>query len=105
MANIDANFLEFFSHAWPAIAAQAQPRLFLDVGQNDHISALPAAGGTVQESPKATRADIQDLAQPVDREGPAMFFDEPEPSRGLHANRCRAAPSWLLAREELGGFF
>ena len=79
MANIDANFLKFFSHAWPAIAAQAQPRLFFDVGQNDHISALPAAGGTVQESPKAARADIQDLAQPVDREGPAMFFDEPKP--------------------------
>ncbi len=24
MANIDANFLELFSHAWPPIAAQAQ---------------------------------------------------------------------------------
>ena len=34
-----------------------------------------------------------------------MFFDKPEPFRGLHANHCRAAPSRLLAREELGGLF
>ena len=29
--NIDADFLQFFGHPWAAIAAQAQPRLLLDV--------------------------------------------------------------------------
>ena len=104
MANIDANVLEFFSHRWPAIAAQAQTGLFLDVGQNDHIGALPAAGGTVPESPQATRADIQDLTQPVDREDPAMFFYERKPHVFRHSLGPMAfMPS--LAREELGGFF
>jgi hypothetical protein len=79
VSDIDTNLLQFFGHSRAAVAAQAQTRLFLDVGQNDQISALPAAGGTVPESPQATRADIQDLAQPVDREGPTLFFDEPKP--------------------------
>jgi hypothetical protein len=33
----------------------------------------------------------------------SVFFDKLEASRSLQAIPCRAAPSWLLAREELGG--
>ena len=35
----------------------------------------PACRGTVPESPQSTRADIHDLTQPVDREGPELFFN------------------------------
>lgn len=79
MPHIDADFLQLFGHPWAAIAAQAQARLFLDMRQNHHVHVLPAAGRTPSEGPQATRADIHHLAQPVDREGPSVFFDEPEP--------------------------
>jgi hypothetical protein len=49
------------------------------VSQNHHIHVLPAAGGTAAEGPQATGADIHHLTQPIDREGPALFPDEPEP--------------------------
>lgn len=77
--DIDTDLLQFLGHSWAAVAAQAQTRLFHDVGQNDHIRALPAAGGTVPESPQSARADVHGLAQPVDREGTTLFFDEPKP--------------------------
>ena len=41
-----------------AVAAQAQARLLLDVGQNHHVRALPAAGGTAAEGPQAAWTDI-----------------------------------------------
>ena len=59
--HIDANFLQLFGHSGPAVAAQAQTRLFLDVGQDDHISTLPAAGRTAAERPQSARADVHDL--------------------------------------------
>ena len=105
MAHINPNFLQFFGHSRPAIAAQAQARLFLDMGQNDHVCVLPAAGRAAAKGPQATRADVHHLTQPIRCKAAAMFLDEPKPSRGLRANRCRAVPSRLLAREELGGLF
>ena len=79
VTNLDANLFQFLRHPRPAIAAKAEARLFLDVCQNNHVHALPAAGRTAAEGPQATRADIHPLAQPVDRESTLMFFDEPEP--------------------------
>ena len=79
VTHIDTDLLQLLSHPWAAIAAQAQARLFLDVGQNDHIRALPAAGGTVPESPQSTRADIYYLTKSINREGPALFFNKPKP--------------------------
>jgi hypothetical protein len=49
--DIDPSFLQFFGHPWAAIAAKAQTGLFLDVGQNDHVRMMPAAGWTAAESP------------------------------------------------------
>ena len=46
-----ADFLQFFGHPWAAIAAQAQARLFLDMGQNDHVCVLPAAGRAAAKGP------------------------------------------------------
>lgn len=77
--DIDANLLEFFGHPGPAMAAKAQPRLLLDVRQNDHVHVLPAAGRAAAKGSQPTRADIHHLAQPVDRESSTLFFDEPEP--------------------------
>ena len=51
MTNIDTNLFQSLRHPRPAIAAKAQTRLFLDMGQNDHVCALPAAGRAVAENP------------------------------------------------------
>jgi hypothetical protein len=48
---VDANLLQLFGHPGTAIAAQAQPRLLLDMGQNHHVQVLPAAGRTAAEGP------------------------------------------------------
>ena len=102
--NIDPNFLQFFGHSWAAIAAQAQTRLFLDVGQNNHVRALPAAGGAAAEGPQATRADIHHPAQAFDRERRTVFFDKPKPHGVGHSLGPMAfMPS--ITRKELGGFF
>ena len=86
--HINANLLEFFRHPGPAIVAQAQPRLLLDMRQNHHAHVLPPAGWTAPERPQSARADIHHPAQPIDREGAALFFDEPE-TRGF-----RPAKNW-----------
>lgn len=77
--DIDADFLQLFGHPGAAVAAQAQPRLLLDVRQNNHVHVLPAAGGAAAERPQPARADIQHPAQTIDREGTTLFLDEPEP--------------------------
>jgi len=77
--DIDTDLLQFFGHSWAAIAAQAQARLLLDMRQNHHIHALPAAGRTAAERPQSAGADIHHPTQPIDRESPALFFNEPEP--------------------------
>ena len=83
MPDIDANLLQFFGHPWPAIAAKAQTRLLLDVGQNTHVHALPAAGRATAKGPKATRVDVHHLTQPIRCKAAAMFLNQAEPFRGL----------------------
>jgi hypothetical protein len=79
VTDINANLFQFFGHSWAAVTAQAQTRLFLDMRQHNQICPLPAAGRSATESPKSARADVHNLTQPVDLEGPTMFFDEPKP--------------------------
>ena len=98
--HIDADLLQLFGHAGPAVATQAQTRLFLDVRQNDHIHALPAVGWTAAERPQPARADIHDLAQPLYREGPAFAIVAPT-NGATWLILQRPETSWLLAREEL----
>jgi hypothetical protein len=49
------------------------------MGQNNHVHVLPATGWAAAKGSQSARADIHHLAQPVDREGATLFFDEPEP--------------------------
>ena len=77
--HIYPNVLEFFGHSRSAIAAQAQTGLFLDMGQNDHVRALPAAVRVATKGPQATRADVHHPAQVLDRERPTVFFNKLEP--------------------------
>ena len=71
--------LQFFCHPGAAVATQAQSRLLLDVRQNHHVHVQPAAGRAAAESPQPVGADIHRPTQPVYRESPALFFNEPEP--------------------------
>jgi len=79
MPNLQANFLQLLSHPGAAIAAQAEARLLLDMRQNNHVRALPPAGGAATERPQTTRADVHHMTETVSRKGPFVFFDEPEP--------------------------
>ena len=79
MTDIDPNLLQLFGHSWPAIAAKTQARLFLDMGQNDHVCVLPAAGRAAAKGPQTARADVHELAQPLCWERPNVFFDKPKP--------------------------
>ena len=54
MANVQTQLFEFFGHSWTAIAAQAETRLFLDMGQNDHVGPLPLAGWAAAIGAQAT---------------------------------------------------
>ena len=65
MANIQANLFQVLSHARPAIAAKAETRLFLYVGQSHHIRPLPTACRPSAERTQTTRADIHDMTHPA----------------------------------------
>ena len=65
MANIQANLFQVLSHARPAIAAKAETRLFLYVGQSHHIRPLPTACRPSTERTQTTRADIHDMTHPA----------------------------------------
>lgn len=49
--HIDADLLQLFGHPGAAIATPAQARLLLDVRQNHHVHALPAAGRPAAKGP------------------------------------------------------
>src|SRR5690606_7319740 len=98
--DIDTDLLQFLGHSWPALTAQAQARLFLEMRQNNHVRALSAAGRAAAESPQPARADVHDLTQPVGRKGPAMFFDEPKPHGFWLTKNC---PLGRLLRNRLPG--
>jgi hypothetical protein len=74
MANVPTRLLEFFGHSWTSISAQAEPGLFLDMGQHDHVGPLPLTGGSAATGAQATFADIQNLTKAVGREFAAMLF-------------------------------
>ena len=76
MTYIDTDLFQFLRHPRPAIVAKAQTRLFFDMGQNDHVCALPAAGRAAAYGPQPARADVHDLTQPLGWERPTMFFDK-----------------------------
>lgn len=61
MPDIDADFLQLFSQPRPAIAPQAQPRLLLDVRQNDDVQTTATARPAARDESSARRA----IAQPA----------------------------------------
>ncbi len=50
MPDIDADFLQLFGHPWAAIAAQARPRLFLDVRQTTLCECCLRLGGRLRKA-------------------------------------------------------
>ena len=79
MTNVQAKLLQFFGHAWTAIAAQAETGLFLDMGQDNHVSPLPLAGRSAAISTQTAGTDFEDVAHALRAKGITMFFDESEP--------------------------
>ena len=53
MADIQTNLFQLLGHSGAAITAQAETRLFLDVGKRDQIRPLSATGGATTESTEA----------------------------------------------------
>jgi hypothetical protein len=64
VADINADFLQFFGHPRAAAAARGQARLLLDVRQNDHFHVMSAAA----KRPHTAWTDVHHLTQPIDQE-------------------------------------
>ncbi len=47
LANLKAQLIQFFGHAWPAVAAQAQAVLITDMRQEHHVTPLAMRRGPV----------------------------------------------------------
>ena len=68
VADIQANFFQLFCYPWPAIAAQTETRLFLDLRKRNQIRSLPPASWTTAELAQTTRADVHHMAHPTNGE-------------------------------------
>ena len=68
VADIQANFFQLFCYPWPAIAAQTETRLFLDMRKRNQIRSLPPASWTTAERAQTTRADVHHMAHPTNGE-------------------------------------
>ena len=68
VADIQANFFQLFYYPWPAIAAQTETRLFLDMRKRNQIRSLPPASWTTAERAQTTRADVHHMAHPTNGE-------------------------------------
>ena len=79
MANTQTQLLQFFCHARSAIATQAEARLLLYMGQNNHISPLSLTGGALAKGTKAPSADFHDLTETCDGKRLSVFLDKSEP--------------------------
>jgi len=89
MSDVQADFLQLFRHPRPAVAAQAETRLFFDMCQRDAIGSLSAACGAASESTQTTCADTDNIAKPAGRKVGPMFFDKSK-------SHCfRPAKNWV----------
>lgn len=79
MTDVQTHLFQFFGHAWTAIAAHAETRLFLNVGQDNHVSPLPLAGRSAAISTQTAGTNLQDVAHGLRAKGITMFFDKSEP--------------------------
>ena len=89
MSDVQADFLQLFRHPWPAVAAQAETRLFLDMRQRHQIGPLPATGRSAAERPQSSRANADDIAKTIGWKVGPVFFDKPK----LHC--FRPAKNWV----------
>ena len=89
MPDVQADFLQLFRHPWPAVASQAETRLFLDMCQHDEIGSLSGACGAASESTQTACADTNDIAQAISWKARSVFFDKPK-------SHCfRPAKNWV----------
>ena len=79
MTNVQADLFQLLGHAWSAITAQAETRLFFDMRQRDHIRALSAASGATAMRPQAARADGHNPAHQIDGKCCSVLFNELKP--------------------------
>lgn len=79
MADVQAQLLQLFGHAWTAIAVQAEPPIFLNVGQNDHLGSLSLAGPAAAKGVQTAFIDIRHVTHPFGAEVIGVLFDDPEP--------------------------
>lgn len=65
LSDPQAQLVQLLGHTRPAVAAQAQPMLFADMGQDHHIAPLTDGRGACA----ATRATRDPLRPSCDRDG------------------------------------
>lgn len=81
----------FGGHSWTSITTQAEPGLFLDVGQTTiSVRCLTLASWAAAMRAQAVGADIQHVTHPLGAKGVTVFFDEPEAHGFWPAKNCVA---------------
>ena len=65
VTDIQADLFQFFGHAWPAITAQTETGLLLDVGQRDQTGPLSATGRSIAERNLPTKEEGGDTFDPA----------------------------------------
>src|SRR6056297_3390124 len=67
VADWQAQLFQLLGHAWPAIAAERQGKLFTNVREQHHVLSLALAQRTISIGAISSWADIHDLTQPFNR--------------------------------------
>lgn len=73
LADADAQLVQLLGHARPAVAAQAQPVLVADMGEEHHVAPLAIRRGPVPPRMEPTLAHAHQAAQMATRETAAIL--------------------------------
>lgn len=76
LADAKTQFVEFFGHAWPAIAAQAAAMLFTDMRQDRHVTPLALRRRPLLPGPEPAVSHPHQAAQTAARQIATVIGNE-----------------------------
>ena len=79
MPDVQTKLFQLLRHSRPAIAAQVETSLLLDVCQDNHVGPLPLTDWSASIGTQTASADFQHVTNALGAKRIAMFFGEPEP--------------------------
>ena len=76
LADAKTQLVEFFGHAWPAIAAQAAAMLFTDMRQDHHVTPLALRRRPLLPGPEPAVSHPHQAAQTAARQSATVIGNE-----------------------------